>query len=157
RRGGEPDLAEGADLVRSLPCRCRVGEERVDDGAGSADVRAEGTERPETGRERRVGEVVRGKRREVGGPPRPGDGDDTGAALFEAVLPVEARIDLRGRLLLLAVRLHKQDGVVLRQVERFEARAVSGRELRSRLEEERDVGAEPRGERGEALGRGRWL
>jgi hypothetical protein len=54
-----------------------------------------------------------------------------------------------------AVWKQEQDGVVLRQVDRLERSAVAEPELRARLDEERDVGAEAVGEVEEKLVRRR--
>ena len=60
---------------------------------------------------------------------------------------VEGGVDGRGRRLRGPVRDDEDDPEVLRQVERRELRAVARAELRAVGEEERDVGAEGRGER----------
>src|SRR5205085_817228 len=57
----------------------------------------------------------------------------------EAVDPIERRIDRRGRFLASIVGQDEHDPEVLRQLEWLQLAAVPGRELRSALEEERNV------------------
>ena len=68
---------------------------------------------------------------------------------------IEARIDLARRALLELARKREHHPEVLRELERPQAIAAAFGQLRARAQEERDIGAERRGERVQPFGRER--
>src|SRR5688500_15380410 len=128
----DPRPPEGREAPGRFRCGALGVEEAVERRPGAADVSAEGARGDELRRERRRGEVVGWKsrqlsRRRCG----PGDVQNESAPLLEAGAAAEAAVDRGRRGLLLTVREQQEDCEVLRQPKRFERRAVAGAELRA--------------------------
>src|ERR671923_347281 len=123
-------------------------EETVDRRPGAAQVGTEGAEVEERVDERGaagcLGQVIGGESGEV---PRAPAGlerfEKSGATLTEstsAAEPIEAPVDLRGRVLLGVVWKRQHEPEVLREVEECQALAGALSKLRPWSEEEGDVG-----------------
>ena len=151
--GAVSQVAPAAFSARCAASRAGpVVEEPVDRRAGAADVGAEGAERAQLVRERRRsrgrsrGSAARSRGRRTARE----RGEERGAALLEAggaVAAVEGGVDGRGRRLL--ARRAGATSSTQKSCGRSSGssvRAVAGAELRAVGEEERDVGAERRGE-----------
>src|SRR5262249_30837280 len=136
RRRDNERAAEAAEVHRGALRLLGSAEQPVDGGAGAAHVGTEGPELGDAGGERRGGEVVGRQRGEVARLQRL---EQVLAPLLEPRLAVEAGIDGSGRLLDDAVREDEEHGVVARQLDAIERRAVARAELRAERQEERHV------------------
>ena len=138
----------GAEAAPRLAPRRARREEPVDGRAGAADVGAEGAELAQLVGERRRREVVRRQRGEIARRASAASSGRAGAPRSRPRRP--ARRTPRRRRRSTPSRAPsgrtQEHGVVLRQVERRQSRAVALAELRALGEEERDVGAERGGE-----------
>src|SRR5438552_10041225 len=136
----DPDAAAATKSGGGRACVTLVHEQSVDGGTCAADVGAERAVRTEVVCERRGDEVIRGQSGEINRPAHILQrSQQLRAAFGEAVDPIERRIDRRGRFLASIVGQDEHDPEVLRQLEWLQLAAVPGRELRSALQEERNV------------------
>src|SRR5262249_7777 len=128
RRRDHERAAEATEGRRG-PLRLLGGAEQpVDGGAGAAHVGTEGSELGDAGGGGGGGEVVRRERGEVACLQRL---EQVLAPLLEPRLAVEAGIDGSGRVLHDAIREEEEHGVVARQLDAVERRAVARAQLRA--------------------------